>query len=240
MKEKKTDSIAYTNYRTICRIPEEISKECGEKSQMELTDAMYWQLKQKIMSLPMADRKKKIEQVNGVLQGIWQDIVTEESKKTIAQPKSADFFVKGNVLGEEKITATRKKDYNGRILALMKRYEGIFSRHLKQNSHILENARKYLNISSTITIYYMFDWSLTGMGTEGLALSAEGLHFKFAGSQISCGTIKWEELNQYDFQLQGSSVRLKKKNAQTSECFYFFEHRDAVNFFDVLEEMQKL
>lgn len=223
MSGNKADSIMYMKYRTLCCVPEEIYEKHSAFLKLRLTDELYKKVKQKIVTLSESDMEQKIDEMNNFLRNFLED------------RKSGSVTIK-----TENNVKKSKKDYSTRILELMNNNASRYSRHLRQDKDMLQNVKSYFVLENTTKVYYVFDWTVAGFGKEGLVISSEGIHFRFIGSEISIGTIKWEELNQYDFQLQGSSIRLKKKDTQACECFYFFEHQDAVNFMDVLEEMQKL
>ena len=102
--------------------------------------------------------------------------------------------------------------------------------------------KRHFSIKEGNELYYFFDYTIFGGCKEGLAICADGIHFRTLSSKIKI--IKWYELGQYEFSLlndKNITVKKQEKDGTFSVVtMYFLQKQDGTNFLNVLWQMQKL
>lgn len=129
-----------------------------------------------------------------------------------------------------------------KIQQLLKNSQYPYSTNLKTDSETFQKVKKHFSIKDGNELFCFFDYTVFGGCKEGLAICADGIHFRMMSTKIK--VIKWYELARYEFSLvNGKNITVKKQEKDGSfslVTMYFLQNNDGNNLLNVLWQMQRL
>ncbi len=129
-----------------------------------------------------------------------------------------------------------------KIQQLLKNPQYPYSTNLKTDSETFQKVKKHFSIKDGNELFCFFDYTVFGGCKEGLAICADGIHFRMMSTKIK--VIKWYELARYEFSLvNGKNITVKKQEKDGSfslVTMYFLQNNDGNNLLNVLWQMQRL